>query len=67
MKSIGDPITLTRAWWDGPEPNTGDILRTTTGRQYAILDVRDKKLDCMVIPKDETTDGQVFDWTWAKR
>ena len=67
MKAIGDPITLTRNFWYGPEPVTGDILRTRTGRQYVILKIRGKKLECIVAPKDETTEGTVFDWEWGRR
>lgn len=67
MKRVGDPTTLSRLWWDGPEPEPGDALETKTGRKYLILKVRGKQLDCMVITKDEKTNGEVFKWEWAKR
>ena len=64
---LQDCLTLTRLWWEAPEPVTGDVLRTTTGRQYAILNVRGKKLDCLVMSPGEGTKGRVFDWRWTRR
>lgn len=66
-KRIGDPITLTRHWWDAPEPRIGDILRTSTGRQYVILEVKQNRLKCIVANKNETTKGMVFEWKWGRR
>ncbi len=67
MKRAWDPVTLTRIWWDGPEPRPGDGLVTKTGRKYLILEVKGKRLHCMVLPKEETIDGRTFEWTWAER
>lgn len=67
MRAYWDPVTLTRSWWHGPEPKRGDGLRTRTGRRYVILAVRGKRLDCMVIPPEETIDGMMFDWSWGPR
>jgi hypothetical protein len=67
MKRPGDPCILTRLWWEGPEPVAGDGLRTKTGRQYLILAVRGKRLDCLVLEKDEVINGRVYEWEWGKR
>lgn len=67
MKFAWDPVTLTRHWWDGPEPVAGDGLKTARGRRYLILSVRGKQLKCLVLPKDAPIEGQVFEWQWSKR
>ncbi len=66
MKSIGEPVTLRLMW--GDPPAIGDIIRTRTGRQYGVTDVRGKRLDCVVLdPEAKPVDGQIFNWVWAKR
>jgi hypothetical protein len=68
MKRKGEPVTLTWLWWDGPLPAAGDSLRTRTGRRYLILDVRGRRLDCVVLGPDEVITGGIeFEWTWGKR
>lgn len=67
MKKVGEPVTLTVHWWNGPLPQTGDALRTRTGRRYLILEVRSNKLDCVVLSSNAQVEGHEFQWTWRKR
>lgn len=67
MKAEWDRTRLTVKWWHGERPRPGDGLRTRTGRQYLVLAVCEKALDCLVIPRDEKIEGRVFDWEWAPR
>lgn len=69
MKRIGEPVVLRRIWWNGPEPVSGDTLRTRTGRRYLILEVEGKRLDCVVIAPDHVSaEGSLeFNWTWGQR
>ena len=67
MKQPGDPVTLRRIWWDAQEPVTGDVIKTRTGRMYAILEVRENQLDCVVMSPDEIPTGTVFAWEWSGR
>lgn len=67
MKRIGDPTTLTRLSWFGEEPEPGDVLRTRTGRQYLILEVRGRRLFCCVVGPDHVIEGKLFKWEWARR
>mgnify|MGYP006949699578 CR=1 FL=1 len=67
MKREWDRCILTRLWWNGPEPVPGDGLRTKSGRLYLIMDVRGKRLECLVLPKSEPIEGTVFEWTWGAR
>lgn len=67
MKSLWQKIVLTRTFWNGPEPESGDALRTSTGRTYEILKVNGKRLHCRVVPEDTRIEGRVFKWIWNKR
>lgn len=67
MKKPGDPCKLTCLWWHGPKPEAGDTLRTKTGRQYQILEIRGRVLQCVVLEKDAVPTGTVHPWTWANR
>ena len=37
MKRAWDPTTLTVNFWNGPDPEAGDGLETSTGRRYLIV------------------------------
>lgn len=67
MKQRYDRVKLRRAFWYGPEPVAGDALRTPTGRQYLIMGVNGKTLDCMVDEPGAPVGGTVFDWEWSRR
>lgn len=67
MKRAWDQVKLTILGWDGDKPDTGDELRTRTGRRYLILSFVGKRLTCLVLPKDEPIKGKVFHWEWGKR
>jgi len=72
-KKPWDRVVLSVKWWEGPDPKEGDGLETSTGRRYLILGVRLNRygimsaLECIVLPKGETIDGEVFQWRWSKR
>lgn len=66
-KPLNSLVKLTRAWWDGPEPETGDHLVTPTGRRYLILNVRGKQLHCQVISPEEARTGREWLWKWSAR
>lgn len=73
MKQPWDPVSLTVQWWHGKHPAPGDGLRTKTGRLYLIQGVVRKrnglvgKLRCLVLPKDESVPGRIFEWEWGPR
>lgn len=67
MKRPGEIVTLTRHDWTGPEPEPFDGLRTSTGRQYEILEVKGRKLVCRVMRQGETIEGRTFNWHWTRR
>jgi hypothetical protein len=68
MKRAWDQVKLTVLFWEGGKPEAGDELHTRTGRRYLILNASEKKLTCLVLPKDEPmTAGRVFHWEWGKR
>ncbi len=73
MKRSWDRTVLTVNFWEGTEPQSGDGLRTTTGRQYLILTVLRKRtgalkaLECLVLPETERIPGTVFEWRWSPR
>lgn len=68
MKRAWDQVKLTVLFWEGDKPDAGDELHTRTGRRYLILSATEKKLTCLVLPKDEPlTEGRVFQWEWGKR
>lgn len=66
MKAVGEPVTLRLAW--GDPPDVGDILKMKSGRKYGVIDVRGKRIDCVVLhPNAKPVDGVIRDWRWAKR
>jgi hypothetical protein len=70
MRQPGDQVRLRRLFWDGPEPVTGDLLVTRSGRRkYVVLEVRGPLLDCVVVGADARPEGtaNVFEWTWSRR
>lgn len=66
MKSNYEAVTLRLAW--GDPPNAGDILRMQSGRQYGVLGVRGKRMDCVILPEDaRPVNGEVLPWIWEHR
>jgi hypothetical protein len=66
MRSVGEPVTLRLAWGDPPAP--GDVLRMPSGRQYGVLAVRGKRMDCVVLAPDaQPASGEVLPWRWERR
>lgn len=66
-KPLWSTVTLRYTSWDGPEPQPGDVLQTSTGRRYEIREVRGKQLLCQVIPADTVVEGRLFWWRWNGR
>lgn len=52
MKAVGDEATI--RWVDDPPPSKGDVLETSTGRQYLVVEVRGRKVTCIVVRKNHT-------------
>lgn len=73
MKQPWDPTKLTVNFWDGPEPQPGDGLETSTGRRYLILALKRRRdgslraLECIVLPASESVSGRLFSWSWSPR
>ena len=67
VKAAWDQVRLTVKWWVGVKPEGGDELRTRTGRRYQVLEVQEKALVCLVLPKDAPVQGKVFVWEWGRR
>lgn len=78
MKRAWDRTLLTVKFWDGPEPEPGDGLETSTGRRYLILRLKFgraqngrlgplRALECLVLPKGEPIKGRIFQWEWSPR
>lgn len=71
MKAIGDPTRI--MFTHGCIPGAGDVLRTTTGRCYVVLEASGDqfpyRLDCIVAPKGTLpTDGaKLIHFRWNKR
>jgi hypothetical protein len=67
MKAPGEAVTLRLAWGDPPEP--GDMLvMHNTGRKYGVIDVRGKRLDCVVLHESaEPVGGRTLPWKWERR
>jgi hypothetical protein len=65
--AVGDSVVLTCMWSDGDPPEPGDILETRTGRRYLILEVRGRRLACVVVDGQATTTGRILTWAWAGR
>mgnify|MGYP000638561123 CR=1 FL=1 len=72
-KPAGSPVTLTDHGTAGNPPGPGDVLETSTGRRYLIVDVTGelgrRRLACVVMAADEAApdDAAVYGWTWARR
>lgn len=70
MKRVGDDATIR---WYGPlVPEIGDVLRTTTGRQYLVTERHGKDgraLQCIVMPPAVkfTPASRVRSMRWLKR
>lgn len=67
MKRVGEELTVRILGWEGDPPAVGDQLETSTGRLYLILDVKPKRLELLVVPKDAQLPGRRFRWRWGKR
>lgn len=53
--------------WDGPLPEPGDVLKTSTGRTYEIIESKGRTLTCRVVPPDTRIEGRLFEWRWSPR
>lgn len=69
MKKVGQTVKLRYTHWAGPLPERGDWLRTTTGRQYEILEIHGRQLVCMVLSSEAEPGFGVtrFSWYWTPR
>ncbi len=79
MKRAWQRAVLPVRWWQGPEPEPGDALETSTGRRYLIVRLKFgrqvtpgklgalRALDTVVLPQDEPVEGKTHAWTWAHR
>lgn len=49
-----------------PEP--GDMLLFQSGRKYGVVDVRGRRLNCVVLHESaEPLTGRTLDWRWVRR
>lgn len=66
-------VRLSVHFWDGPAPVLGDVLETSRGRRYLIIEIKHKRdgalstLRCIVLPPDADVTGTVFEWRWMDR
>lgn len=74
QKLVGDEVKLRALWWEGPLPEEGDRLRTSTGRQYLIVRIGKQRptgaftLVCRVLPEGYAHNaGTSFAWTWTRK
>lgn len=75
QRFVGDEVKLRALWWEGPMPEHGDRLRTSTGRQYLIERIGKRRppgvsftLTCRVLPDGYAhSAGVVFAWTWTRK
>lgn len=74
MKAAGSKVVLRATAWIGSLPRPGDWLRTKTGRQYEILEIRGRAcpltLVCMVLPAGATREKETvhhWAWNWKRR
>lgn len=78
-KSYGERVRLRVLWWEYPvRPREGDVLETSTGRLYLVVEVhgpqpseavRPWTLTCYVIPPNYVAPkgATVYRWSWARR
>jgi hypothetical protein len=66
MKRPWDRVKFRVSFWDAPDPEPGDEMRTARGRRYLILELAPhrKSVVCLVLPDDEPVAGRVFEWRW---
>lgn len=75
-KRVGDEVRLRALWWDGPAARVGDLLRTSTGRCYLIVEIGVPRppgvsfsIRAMVMPEQHAApEGcSEFRWTWTRK
>jgi len=74
LKRPGERSKLTALWWWHDDlPQTGDTIKTTTGRRYLVLETTLNRrglpvMDCIVMSQDAPNPGtREWRWRWAKR
>lgn len=79
MKRLGERITLTYVGLCCPPLEAGDVIQTSTGRRYEVLDLGDiicrdgrepkQKLSCVVMrPSSRIADDtRILHWQWLPR
>lgn len=66
-KAVGDDATIR---WYGPWlPVVGEVLRTPTGRQYLVVALKGRAVQCIVMPSAQTFTPRtgVRSMRWLKR
>lgn len=72
---VGDEVRLRALWWEGPLPDPGDLMQTSTGRRYLIQQIgprgsgRAFTLRCIIVASDCALPPghKLFRWTWTRK